>query len=224
MLDFNTAQEGQPGGLYKGLLISLLFNIGIPLLLYYLAKSYLHASEIVALSVACIFPVVSNIVEIIRHRRLDFFGLLFLVGAIVSTALTLLGGSPQLILIRESMVTGAYGLLCFISLLFFPRPLMFYMGRQMMTGGNPARIAQYDAAWQKPQGRAAHRLITAVWGCALFGEFVLRVVIALLLPPPVVLVLGPILLTVAIGGTFFWMFGYIRRARARAQQAPEQAN
>jgi hypothetical protein len=219
MFDLNTTQEGQPKGLYKGLLISLLFNIGIPLLLYYLAKSYLHASEIVALSMACIFPVVSNIVEIIRHRRLDFFGLLFLVGAIVSTALTLLGGSAQLILIRESLMTGAYGLLCFISLLFFPRPLMFYLGRQMMTGGNPARIALYDAAWQKPQGRTVHRLITAVWGCALFGEFILRVIIALLLPAPVVLVLGPILLTVAIGGTFFWMFGYIRRVRARLQQA-----
>jgi hypothetical protein len=169
--------------------------------------------------VACIFPVVSNIVEIIRYRRLDFFGLIFLFGAVVSTALTLLGGSTQLILIRESMVTGVYGLLCFISLLFFPRPLMFYVGRQMMTGGNPARIAVYDAAWQKPQGRFAHRLITAVWGGALFGEFVLRVVIALLLPPPVVLVLGPILLTVAIGGTFLWMFSYIRRVRARLQQA-----
>src|SRR4051794_30274159 len=114
MFDLNTTQEGQPKGLYKGLLISLSFNVGIPLLLYYLTKSYLNASDVVALSVACIFPVVNNIVEIIRHRRLDFFGLIFLVGAVISTALTLLGGSTQFILIRESMITGAYGLLCFI--------------------------------------------------------------------------------------------------------------
>ncbi len=219
MFDLNTAQGGQPKGLYRGLLKSLVVSIGVPLLLYYLMKNYAHASEIVALSVACIFPVVNNIVEIIRYRRLDFFSLIFLVGAVVSTALTLLGGSTQLILIRESMITGAYGLLCFISLLFFPRPLMFYVGRQMMTGGDPARIAIYNAAWQKPQGRFAHRLITAVWGGALFGEFILRVVIALLLPAPVVLVLGPILLTVAIGGTFLWMFSYIRRVRAKLQQA-----
>jgi hypothetical protein len=177
----------------------------------------------VALSVACIFPIVNNIIEIVRHRHLDFFGLLFLVGAVVSTALALLGGSPQFILIRESMITGAYGLLCFLSLIFFPKPLMFYVGRQMMTGGDPARVAAYDAGWQSPNGRFAHRLITAVWGCSLFGEFVIRVIIAWLLPAPVVLVLGPILLTVAIGGTFVWMFAYIRRVRARMQVATQAA-
>jgi hypothetical protein len=135
----------------------------------------------------------------------------------------LLGGNSQFILIRESLITGVYGLLCFISLFLFPKPLMFYVGRQMMTGGNPARIAAYDAAWQLPQGRFSHRLITAVWGAALFGEFILRVIITLLLPSPVVLVLGPILLTVAIGGTFAWMFAYIRRVRARTQKVSQAA-
>ncbi len=223
MNNMTAEQANNPRAIYRGLLISLLFNIAIPLLLYYLVKSYLNTSEVVALSVVCIFPVVNNIIEIIRHRRLDFFGLLFLVGAVVSTALVLLGGSPQFILIRESMITGAYGLLCFLSLIFFPRPLMFYVGRQMMTGGDPARVAAYDAGWQLPQGRFAHRLITTVWGCSLFGEFVVRVIIAWLLPAPVVLVLGPILLTVAIGGTFFWMFVYIRRVRARLQVATQAA-
>ena len=92
-----------------------------------------------------------------------------------------------------------------------------------MTGGNPVRVAAYDASWQRPAGRFAHRLITAVWGCSLFGEFVVRVIIAWLLPAPVVLVLGPILLTVAIGGTFIWMFAYIRRVRARMQVATQTA-
>jgi hypothetical protein len=223
MNNMTAGQGDNPRAIYRGLLISLLFNIAIPLLLYYLLKGYWHTSEVVALSVACIFPIVNNIIEIVRHRHLDFFGLLFLIGAVVSTALTLLGGGPQLILIRESMITGAYGLLCFISLLFFPKPLMFYVGRQMMTGGDPARVATYDASWQNPKGRFAHRLITAVWGCALFGEFVVRVIIAWLLPAPVVLVLGPILLTVAIGGTFAWMFAYIRRVRARVQNSSQAA-
>jgi hypothetical protein len=61
-MNMTTDQANQPEKIYRGLLISLLFNIGIPLLLYYLMKSYLHASEVTALSVACIFPVVNNII------------------------------------------------------------------------------------------------------------------------------------------------------------------
>ena len=71
MNNMTAEQSNNPRAIYRGLLISLLFNIAIPLLLYYLLMRYLSTSEIVALSVACIFPVVNNIIEIVRHRRLE---------------------------------------------------------------------------------------------------------------------------------------------------------
>ncbi|QBD76880.1 hypothetical protein EPA93_13040 [Ktedonosporobacter rubrisoli] len=217
MTNMQPSQGDNPRTFYRGLAQSMLLNIAVPFLLYYLLKNYLHQSDIIALSIACFFPVIDNIISLIRHRRLDLFGALFLVGAIVSTVLTFIGGDVRLLLIRESLITGVYGLLCFLSLFLLPRPMMFYVGRQMVAGNDPVRLAGYEASWQHSYGRFVHRLITTVWGCTLTGEFLLRVLIAFLLPPAAVLVIGPILLTVAIASTFFWTFSYMRRVRPRMQ-------
>jgi hypothetical protein len=107
-----------------------------------------------------LIPAPGNVYSLIRRRKLDPLGILVMVGVFASVLGVLLGGSTQLLLIRESFVTGALGVACFISLLL-PRPLMFYIGRQMMAGDNPEKLAQFNAQWQIPYGRFVHRMITA---------------------------------------------------------------
>src|SRR5579859_4470950 len=117
----------------KDLLISLALNVGVPLLIASLLEKYMNASEVTALSIASIVPVVSSIAELVRNRRLDLIAIFSLLGLLTSIIAVFLGGSAQLLVIRESLFTGALGLACFVSLLL-PRPLMFYVGRQMMAG------------------------------------------------------------------------------------------
>jgi len=134
----------------------------------------------------------------------------------------LIGGDPRILLIRESFLTGALGVACFLSLLF-PRPLMFYFGRYFATGNNPARREQYNGLWQYPSFRSVNRIITIVWGVAYVGEFILRAIMAYTLPIPVVLAVSPFLLGGITIVTIAWTIAYARRSAQRGAEMPRKA-
>ncbi|HXX38403.1 MAG TPA: VC0807 family protein [bacterium] len=208
----NHAAVQTPRRLVRGLLISIALNAAIPLILYRLTKRYLTGSEVIALSVAALFPLVMSMVDLIRSRTLDPVALLVLMSIVVSMLGVGLGGSAKLLLIRESLFTGAFGIACFVSLAL-PRPLMFYFGRHFTTGRDPERIAQFDAGWQRPHFRYVNRLITAVWGTMSTAEFVIRVVLVYTLPAAVVLVISPIISGGIVIATIVWTFAYVARVR-----------
>lgn len=203
----------------RDLLVSLIINVGIPLLIIYLLITYLHTSEILALSVASVVPVLASVRELLRNRRLDLMAIIFLLGVLASVVALLLGGNARLLVIRESFFTAALGLFCFFSLLFLPRPLMFYIGRQMMVGNDPERLKRYNEGWNNPRVRSVHRRITTVWGSALLGEFIVRVIIALTLPIITAYALGSTIFIITLTATFAWTFAYARYVRRRAQQS-----
>ena len=199
----------------KDIVVSLLINVGIPLLIIYTLTTHIHTSEFIALSVASIVPIGYSIFEVVRDRRLDLISIFFLLGIVTNIVAILLGGNVRLLIIRESFFSGALGLACFISLLLH-RPLMFYVGRQMLAGNDPARLATYNATWEDLATRAGHRLITTVWGAALLGEFIVRVIIAYTLPTTTAYALGTAIFTIVLASTFAWTFAYIRIMRQRA--------
>ncbi len=207
--------------LFRGLLVSMVLNALVPVLLYQFAKRYFAASELAALSAAAVFPLGWSVVDLLRVGSLDPVALLSLVSIVVSMIAVLLGGSPKLLLIRESFFTGAFGLACFASLAA-PRPIMFYVSRYFTAGRDPARIADFDRGWQRPGFRRTMRLITVVWGVTSLGEFVVRIVLVYTLPVATVLVVSPIVLGGLLLATISWTFAYGKRmpARAGAQSQP----
>ena len=203
----------------RGLLISIVLNALVPVLLYHLAKHYLSAAEVTALGAAALFPLGLSILDLSRTRMLDPVALVSLMSIAVSMVAVTLGGSPKLLLIRESFFTGAFGIACFVSLAL-PRPIMFYFGRHFAAGRDPASIAEFDSGWQRLEFRHVARLITVVWGVASLLEFLVRVALVYTLPPAAVLVVSPIILGGLLIATIVWTFAYIRRMRARAVRRP----
>jgi len=203
----------------RGLLISVVLNALVPVVVYRLAKRYLSASEVTALSAAAIFPLGVSILEVSRTRTIDPVALISLMSIAVSMIAVALGGSPKLLLIRESLFTGAFGIACLVSLAL-PRPLMFYFGRHFTAGRDPASIAEFESGWQRLEFRRVARLITVVWGVASLLEFLVRVVLVYTLSPAAVLVVSPIVLGALLMATIVWTFAYIRRMRARAARRP----
>jgi hypothetical protein len=199
----------------RAFLREVALNTIIPLALYRLAKRYGSASEVAALVVAATFPLGMSAFGLVRRHRLDPVAVVILLGIIFAGVGAIFGGTPRLLLLRESLFTGALGLACFGSLLL-PRPLMFYFGRHFMAGDDPDKRAQFAAGWQRPGVRFVHRLITMVWGSAFVGEFVIRVVLVYTLPPAWVLVISPAILGGITIGTVVWTFAYVRRVRRRA--------
>jgi hypothetical protein len=125
------------------------------------------------------------------------------------------GGSPRLLLMRESLFTAAFGVACFGSLLL-PRPMMFHFGRYFIAGDDPVRRRRYQASWALPDVRFTSRLITVVWGTVYLGEFAIRVALIFLVPVAWVLVVSPMLLGSLTLVTIVWTFRYAKRARERA--------
>jgi len=193
----------------------IILNAVIPVILYKLSLRYYTHSEFTALVVAACFPLGKSAFELSRHRQADPISILVLLGITTDGVAILFGGSPRLLLVRESMFTGAFGFACFLSLLL-PRPLMFYFSRYFIAGTDEARQAKYNASWQLPEVRFCHRLITTVWGCVFTGELIIRIILIYTLPAAMVLIISPILIGVLTIVTMVWAFSYGHRVRLRA--------
>ena len=203
------------------MILEMAIDAGVPLGCYWLSMTYLSPSEVIALLAAGIFPMLKSLYGLRRRRVLDPVSVLILFGLLSGLAALLLGGGPKLLLVRESLFTGALGLACLISLLLpSRRPVMFFFGRFFAAGADPARCARFDELWQYTGFRRVQRIITLVWGLVFFGEFLLRVVLIYTVSPALVLAISPIVLGTATVLAVVWTFSY---AGARARQMPRPA-
>ena len=198
-----------------GIVWGIVLNAIIPVVLYKLSRRYLSASEFTALVIATTFPLGKSIFDLARRGQVDPISIVVLLGIAIDGIALLLGGNPRLLLVRESLFTGAFGVACFVSLLL-PRPMMFYFGRHFMAGADPQRQARFNGAWKLPEVRFAHRLITSVWGCVFVGELIFRIILIYHVSAPAVLIISPILIGTLTIGTMIWAFSYGHRVRLRA--------
>jgi hypothetical protein len=206
-----------------GIVWGTALNAIIPVVLYKFSKRYLSPSELTALMIATTFPLGQSVFDVARHGRVNPVSIVVLLGIATNGVALLFGGSPRLLLVRESLFTGAFGFACFISLLL-PRPIMFYFGRHFMAGDDPQRQARFDAAWQLPDVRFSHRLITGVWGCAYLGELAVRIILIYNVSPATVLVASPILIGTLTIVTIIWTFRYAHRVRLRVIAQRDQVH
>jgi intracellular septation protein A len=86
-----------------------------------------------ALLATSVFPLVGVTWGWARTRQLDGIAVISLVFIALGLATSLISGDARFYLVKESFLTGLFGLVCLGSLLL-PRPLMFYFGRQFASG------------------------------------------------------------------------------------------
>ena len=187
-----------------------------PYLVYVLARRYTGVSEVTALGLSAVPPLISGAVGLAQRRRVDFIGGVVIVGIVVSLVAVFAGGSPQLILIRESFVTGALGLLA-LSSFAWRRPLMFYIGRQMSAGDDPVALQRFDDLWKIAGGRRTFRVMTLVWALGWLGEFAGRVLMVLTLMPAQVLAIAPVVFNAITVALIAWTLTYARRRRSASR-------
>lgn len=192
---------------------SLIVNAVCPYLLFQVLSSH-GVPTVPALCWTSVFPLASTLGNWLRTRHADGLGVISLVLIAVGIATSLISGSVRFLLVKESLLTGLFGLVCLGSLLA-PRPLMFYFGRSFATGGDPARVAWWNGLWQYAGFRHTQRLITAAWGGAYVVEAVVRVILSFLLPPAAMLTVSPLLALAVTFALISWTMAYSRRAAAR---------
>ncbi len=206
----------------RGVVSSIVINAVFPIIIFSLLKSYTSVSDFWALVVCGIPPILDALVGVIRKGRLDIIAGVVLLSIAVSLILIFLGGSPRLLLIRESFITGALGLAYLVSLLF-PRPLSFYFARHFLTGNVPERIVGFNALWQYPAFRFSMRLTTIVWGLVFLLEMGVRSFLVFTLTIQQFLIISPFVFYGCLGGLALWTVLYSRKGRKRMQEVMLQS-
>lgn len=153
-----------------------------------------------ALAAGGILSAVGTIISLVTRRRVDVTGAVMLLALAVSTAFSLISGSPRVLLARDALVTAGWAGYMYLSLLA-RRPATFTISCALLEG---RRV--YDSAtrsWVRPAGRSwdelwvlsprfrrIWRTCTVIWATAILADAVARALMAATLPVGVVPALG----------------------------------
>jgi len=190
-------------------LFSLFINGILPWALYVWLSNYM--SSIAALSIATLAPLSDNVVHFWKHRKIDVFGGLMLFTFLLTLILVALGGNEKLLLVRESLITAAVGIIFLCSLLF-TRPIMFYLALRFIGKGDFADNWKYDYF------RFVMRLMTFVWGIILLLEATVRVIMVYKLSTEQYLLFSNFVLYGFIGTAILWTMFYRKKSRRRLEE------
>jgi hypothetical protein len=159
------------------LLLTAVFDIGLAIGAFQVVKQ-MGANDQIAYLVAGIGPLTMMVITWIRAKKLSGASIVILLFLLLSSAAAFIGGADsRLLIVKDSAVTGGFGLACLVSRLF-PKPLMFYFGAKFATDGTKAGLSYWYGLWQYPDFRKSQYLINNIWGIAFLVEAGLRIVIA----------------------------------------------
>ncbi|MEO3741860.1 VC0807 family protein [Plantactinospora sp. B5E13] len=196
---------------------TILFNAFLPFLTYGMLTDR-GMSELSALAVSAVWPAVEVAVLFAIRRRIDEIGVLSLLIIALGVVSALALQDERLVLIKDSAVTGLFGLVLLGSLLA-PRPLMFYFGRKFATDGSAEKLAWWNGLWRYAGFRRTQRILTVVWGVTFVVEAAARIELTELLSVDTMVAVSAVLPYVVTAALVTWTILYTRRARARAGQA-----
>jgi hypothetical protein len=175
------------GHLAKQALV-VLMDVVVPLVAYYVLRAF-GLDPVPALILAALPTTAFLVYRFIGRHKLDTLGIFILLLLTAGVVVSLWTGSPRFLLAKSGWVTAAIGI-GFLCTLFLPRPLAFTLARTILDHGPTATVfntGSWDDIWQRnPAFRGAWRICTGLWSAGLFGDAVVRVVVAYTLPVDVV--------------------------------------
>jgi hypothetical protein len=201
---------------FSGLYRTLGVSIVIPLIVIQVLL-HLGVTPLITLAIAALFPLGETIYEAVTVKRVGLIAVVSLVGLVAGFGLSFATGNAIFALLKDSLLTGVFGLL-FLGSLLTSRPLIYRLNLDL-AGSDPTALAAAEALWERPAAQSRFRLITLVWGCGLVLDAGARVVAVLTLPLTSATSLSPIISVVCIGGILFWTVRYVKAQRAAAARA-----
>jgi hypothetical protein len=173
----------------RRLLPSLVLNVVLPLLAYWLLRTAV-GSDVVALGIGAAIPVVATAVGFAWRRRVDPIGIAAIVTfAVLLIILALTGGAPLVLELHDAVLTGPLGLI-FLGSVAVRKPLLLVvrrvMARRLATEGATRPSSTLSGADE----RSALSVLTALIGGILLVHALLILVLALTLPIPTFLAVG----------------------------------
>jgi hypothetical protein len=198
----------------RSMLRGLGWDVGVPVVGYY-ALHLLGVADLPALLVATGLAGLRMVWVAVRDRSLNLFATVMLVVFGIGVLLALVSGDARFLLLKNSIVTGAIGLVFLVSVLL-GTPLSLAASQSFQ----PERRDEIRRAYEsEPLARRGHRVSSTVWGLGLLAEALVRVPLVYLLPVSVMVGVGEVLSVAVIGSLVGWNIWYVRRLGARERLA-----
>lgn len=185
----------------------------MPWLLYRASKP--HVTEAHAIMISSGAPAIWGIVQFVRNRKVDTFSILSLSGIVLSLAIFAFGGSPKVLLVRESLIVGAIGVLFILSAMI-GRPLMLEVMRGVTNsmpasdGGKLARAREeLETYAEAPFFRRLMTTMTVGFGIFGIAEMAARMALAFTLPTERFLLIAPVVRYAIAGVSLIWVWFYV---------------
>ncbi|MFJ4851058.1 VC0807 family protein [Streptomyces sp. NPDC088733] len=202
-----------------GWALTILCTIVLPVVTYDVLTDA-GLPEFSALLISGVRPVLGTVVSPAWRRKADEFAIMTLIFLAISVVVTVVGPhSTRLLLVKDSAVTGLFGVVRLGSLLA-PRPLMFWFGRRFGTDGTKEGAARFDGLWQYAGFRRVMRTMTVVWGTAYVLEALTRVGLSYRLSTATMVTLNSVLAYAVTALLVAWTVLYGRRWPPAARSAP----
>ncbi|MFE3286519.1 VC0807 family protein, partial [Streptomyces sp. NPDC059233] len=201
-----------------GWILTIGLNVVAPIITYNTLVDDHGWSEFSALLVSSAWPVLDSAISVAWRRKLDEFAIVTLVFIVITAVVSLIGDpSARALLIKDSCVTGLFGVLC-LSTLLARRPLMFYFGRKFATDGTPESTAWWNGLWQYEGFRTTMTRMTLVWGVAYVAEAIVRIALAYVLDTKTMVAVSPIMIYGVLGALGVWTAMYGKRSQAEGER------
>jgi hypothetical protein len=160
--------------------VTLVIDGVVPLAGYYVLRHY-GVGLTAALAITSIVPALRVIWVGLRERSSEPLAMAVLLVTLISIPIALIGGSPRILLAKESIGTGPVGLWMIIGALrgkgAMTEPYKAFLVRSGAAADAWERLVDEDAAF-----RRSVRMISVVWGVAMVAAFAVHLVLALALP------------------------------------------
>jgi hypothetical protein len=191
---------------------SVVFGAILPLGIYFLVRSHVQ-TDTQAIIIAGGFSAAWVVFQFVRQRSVDLVGVIVLSGfAVGVVSAELLGGNSYMLKVRDAFFTAIFGAVCIVTIFTHRRPALFYVGRYLSAGQDPAKVAAYNELHEVPVGRHTFRVLSVVWGIGLIVEAGSRMTLADLVPTGTFLAVSPFITASVIGSLFAFTVVFVRRA------------
>ncbi|MFH8985687.1 VC0807 family protein [Streptomyces varsoviensis] len=197
--------------LRRRLATQLFFELALPLGSYYGLRAA-GAGQWLSMAIGGLLLLPWIGYGIVRQRRVEAMAVFTLVLVVAGALLSLVTGSPRVLMIRDSWLTITIGLWV-LGTLFTRRPFMMTASRGIVIAKvGEAGLVAWEARWDRePLFRHHLRLITAVWGGGFLLDAVLRVVLAYTIPVDSFPLVSTLLWLVLLGGLIGFQNWYLTR-------------
>ncbi|MFF4320070.1 VC0807 family protein [Streptomyces sp. NPDC001568] len=206
-----------------GWLLTIGLNVVAPIVTYNFLTDSRGWEEFPALLLSGAWPVLDTVIHVIWRRKVDEFAVVTMVFLVITAVVGLVGDhSARTLLVKDSVVTGLFGVLCLATLLA-KRPLMFYFGRKFATDGTARSTAWWNGLWQYEGFRTTMRRMTLVWGVAYVIEALVRVVLSYSVNTKTMVVISPIMVYAVLAALGVWTALYGKRSQAEGERREAEA-